>query len=180
MKHSRPAFRILGFLPLLCLQACLLDARVGSDCLQISELMSTNASYAVDADHTELRPDWIELCNVGDLPVDANWYSLRNHDGHNPEASDAWPLPQATVAPGACALVLAEVDYFNIDGHSEWYANFDLGMEVGYVELMAGDMSDDACSDQVWYPWMEDDEAYVRQGDEWVISDSPSPGTPNP
>lgn len=69
--------------------------------LIISEIMAKNTASVMD--NTGNFPDWIELENVSDAPVELAGFTLA--DG---EDEDGWALPVYTIAPGELLVIYAD------------------------------------------------------------------------
>lgn len=68
--------------------------------VRLSEVMGNNAgSYKVESS----TPDWIELCNSSDQPVNLSGYGLSD----NPKNPAMWQFPDVTIAAGGYLVVLA-------------------------------------------------------------------------
>jgi len=101
-----------------------LEARtlLAGDTLLITEFMAANDTVLADANGD--YPDWIEIHNPTNTPVDlAGWYL-----SDDPEQLDMWPLPAVMLDAGAYMIVFASGqaadDY--VDGAGNFHANFKL------------------------------------------------------
>lgn len=128
--------------------------------LRISELMTKNrATLAKGKDF----PDWIELQNVSDAPLDLSGWGLSDGEGKEP-----WPLPEQTLEPGACALILC--------GSDEEDAPFSLSAE----ETVCLYAPSGAVAGRVICPELRSDEAFaLDETGSFCTTLWPSPGYPN-
>ena len=103
----------------------------------ISEFMAANAQSLAAADGS--HPDWIELFNAGDAPIDlAGW-----HLTDDPADLDAWTFPEFPLAPGEFRVVFASgCEAPGVDcppAATEVHTNFRLDAEGDFVALVAPD-----------------------------------------
>ena len=93
--------RSMGALPLVFLLAHVLTLRIHAASLVLSEFMASNHHTLADGNGN--FPDWIEIYNSGDLPMDlANW---RLTD--NPANLSLWTFPGVTLQPRSFLVVFA-------------------------------------------------------------------------
>ena len=109
--------------------------------LRISELMTKNRATLAEGNDF---PDWIELQNVSDAPLDLSGWGLSDEEGEDP-----WPLPEQTLMPGACALILC--------GSAEGDAPFSLSAE----ETVCLYAPSGAVADRVVCPELRADESFA-------------------
>lgn len=145
--------------------------------LVLNELMPDNQGAV--ADPTDNHPDWIELYNAGDKPVNLAGLCLSN----DPAAPDKWVIEsddydETTLAPGAFALLWARGM-----GATDWTdLGFFLPDETGQVLLGFPGPNGVFLLDQIGYTAMETDLSFGRFPDgsgSWSITSVPTPGAAN-
>lgn len=138
--------------------------------LAVNELVSANIQGLLDQD--EETPDWIELINLDDHPVDLDGWGLSD----DPDDPFNTTLPAGALGPGEVLLVLASGKVSTSD---ELHAEFSLATTGDTVVLSAPD----GCPvDQVETPRLYRDVAWGRaQSDpqSWGYFLEPTPGEPN-
>lgn len=106
--------------------------------LVISEIASYNARYLEPGTRKSRYDDWIELRNDSDQPLDLGDYALSD----DPEEPFKSPLPDRTLAPGACVLVWCSGDS-SLSGGGEIHAGFRLSIgESVYLRHESEGLSD--------------------------------------
>lgn len=139
----------------------------GSGPVRINELMSKNATTAVD--ENGITADWVEVANVGSSAVNLYGYALAKDE----KAVNIFRFPDLTLAPGECALVFAD----STAGESPAHAPFKLSSQGGTLMLFNRRGS---VIDSVNYPAMSADISYVRRDSAtWEVSDEATPGRLN-
>jgi hypothetical protein len=103
----------------------------------ISEFMAANAQTLADSNGN--HPDWIELYNAGDVPIDlAGW-----HLTDDPANLTQWTFPTFLLAPGEFRVVFASgCEAPSVDcpaQATELHTNFRLDAEGDFVALVASD-----------------------------------------
>ncbi len=76
----------------------------------INEVSSINSSAWIDEDYDS--PDWIELKNIGQSPINLNEYRISDKD----DAAKAWVLPDTTLNPNDIILISASDKSYNSSG----------------------------------------------------------------
>ena len=133
--------------------------------LRINELMSENVQTLV-TDSGEV-PDWIELVNTGDEPVDLNHWSMLLESN----LKKAYRFPNRTLAPGEYLLIYA----VGRAGMGEYDAPFTLPASGGDRLVLLNPRGQ--VVDSVELVELSKDQSYSRQDSgEWEICDTPSPG----
>lgn len=163
----RKAFILLAFLPLW------MGLSLGSVSAQlfINELMSSNGSTIQDEDGD--YPDWVEIYNAGDEPVNLMGYGLSDR----PNNPFKWRFPQWVIAPGEYLIVFAS-DKNRTTGpylHTSWAISAE-GEEIVLADSN-GTILDR--SDALPIPR---DVSYGRKpdgGPDWFFFNQPTPGAPN-
>lgn len=138
--------------------------------VRINEIMSGNRHTLVDADGNS--PDWIEVMNVGGSEVDLKGYTLAKDSS----GANAFTFPELWLAPGECALVLAD-SRLRTDAAETLHAPFRLSSAGDALMLFnaAG-----TAIDTVNLPALGADQSYVRAGDnQWQTCSTPTPCLPN-
>lgn len=135
----------------------------------ISEAMASNKSYLAE----QGCPDWIELCNEGEVDVDlSGWYI--SDDPENPTGGTV--LPQRTLGPGEYLLIYADGKDC-VDEQGGIHANFSLSASGECLVLT--DASGRAVS-RMYFGALERDMSCARLNDgSFTTSLTPSPGWPN-
>ena len=138
-------------------------ADAASTALRISELMSENMQMLIN-DEGEV-PDWIEIQNVSDEPVELRNWSMMLESRPN----RAYRFPNRVLAPGEYLLIYASGDAGELD------APFSLPASGGDTLVLLDGRG--RVADAVSLPELSADQSYQRlENGEWEISASPSPG----
>ena len=126
------------------------------------------------ADNTELEdedldtPDWIELFNDQDTPINLSGYFLTN----DPLDRTLWIMPAIILQPSAHALVFAsgkDRPHTSTPPHT----NFRLPKEGGYLALVAPDGN--TLVSEITYPPQAEDVSFAELG----YLETPTPGVAN-
>ena len=133
----------------------------------ISEIMSTNASTYPDENGHYY--DYIELYNRSGESVDLNgWYLSDDADSLR-----KWRIPELTLQSGECVVIHAsKLDRREDSAHL--HTNFGLSSE-GETLLLVNPQG--RIMDRVEFDLLKADEALTRNGDDWISSAAPSPGS---
>lgn len=179
--------RCISVLPLLC--ACIVDVEVGAQCLLITEVMSAEGQFIFDSEATDdatiletdggptddsddYRPDWIEVCNLGDVRARTEIYRIVSHDQANPFAPLPVTLPVRNLRPQGCELLVADPGR----GGSPHVLPFDLeGTSDGFLRL-EGIGEAGGCVQNVDYPPLAQTLSYSRIDGDWQVTREPTPG----
>ena len=136
--------------------------------LIISEVMTKNSAYTMDDNGA--FPDWLELCNISDSPIELEGFVVS-------DGSSGWTMPACTLEAGEFKLVFA--DGTNSVG-KEWHTDFSLGSdEMVSLFSPSGDLiCTAACSE---CGSAHSDIFRFDGGTELVgeVSNYPTPGYPN-
>lgn len=136
--------------------------------LIISEVMTKNSAYTMDDNGA--FPDWLELCNISDSPIELEGFVVS-------DGSSRWTMPACTLEAGEFKLVFA--DGTNSVG-KEWHTDFSLGSdEMVSLFSPSGDLiCTAACSE---CGSAHSDIFRFDGGTELVgeVSNYPTPGYPN-
>lgn len=146
------------------------DAR-GQSGLCINEILASNSEGIQDEDGE--HPDWIELFNKGDEPLDLSGYFLSDKT----DEPQMWSFPSVVLEPGSFLIVFAS-GKDRTDG--PWlHTNFKISADGEYVLLSdAGGQLVDAYSPIA----LGSDHSYGRLPDggaTLVVFSTPSPGSSN-
>ncbi|MCL4177641.1 MAG: lamin tail domain-containing protein [Verrucomicrobia bacterium] len=149
------------------------SVRTGSSELpmRLSELVADN-QFSLKDGHGD-APDWIELRNPGNLPVNLAGWGLSD----NPAQPMKWTFPTLTVEPHGALIIFASgrAEPFDPTGHV--HAGFRLEKNGGPVILTASDGV--TTVDTVSYPALDTDLAYGRDlAGNWTFLE-PTPGAVN-
>lgn len=134
----------------------------------LNELMASNKSTLRDArDHS---PDWVELYNAGDAPVDLTGLCLSD----NARQLDRFVFDGVTLQPGECLLVYCSGEDRMTE--TELHASFKLAAEGETLYLSHHGV----LLDSVTFLHMEQDVSLARGADgAWALADMPTPGRAN-
>ncbi len=141
--------------------------------LRISEFLAANGSGIIDADRD--TPDWVEIENYGDQPIDLAGWSLSD-DADDPSA---WVFPGHVLAPGERLVVFASAKDRVEEG--EFHASFKLNRSGDSVYLYPPEIPRAAVSFFEDYPAQRPDHSYgvATDGSVGYFFD-PTPGEVNP
>ena len=138
--------------------------------LRLNEIMTSNGGAMVDA--SGKTPDWVEVANVSNRPVDLGGYIL----ARSAKAGNVFAFPQMTLDAGACAIVFADGDLRAVAGE-ELHAPFRLSS--GGDVLMLFNQAEVAV-DTVNIPALGANMSYARRDrDHWEADSRPTPGLAN-
>ena len=135
--------------------------------LQISELMSANASYLKGA--YGKTADWIELYNGSDRTLNLKDYAFST----NKNNLSAYPLPDKTLAPGAYCVIILSQDSISLSAYDRLETNLSSAGELVYISR------GDRVIDYVNLPEMPTDMAYGRTNGSFACLSVPTPGDQN-
>ena len=137
---------------------------------RLNEIMTANGGVMVDA--TGATPDWVEVANVGNRPLNLNGYVL----ARSAKAGNVFVFPDVILQPGECAVVYADGS-LQAELGEELHAPFRLS-STGDVLMLFN--TADVAVDTVNIPQLAEDEAYVRvDRDTWTASSQTTPGLLN-
>lgn len=140
--------------------------------VQISELVAANR-YSLKDGYGE-APDWVELRNTGDTPVDLSGWGLSD----DPARPMKWTFPATLLAPHGALTVFASGRGTARDAAGNLHAGFRLEKSGGALVLTANDGV--TTVDRLpAYPELDTDLAFGRDLDgRWTYLE-PTPGGPN-
>ncbi len=142
-----------------------------SGTVHLNELMSDNVSTWIS--ETGEAPDWIEIINSGNEPVEIGKYSLMLQSKIN----RAFSFPEYTLQPGECKLIYAGGLNMSTAG-DEWNAPFKLSPSGGEMLILLN--AQGKAVDSVTLPELDEDAAYARGADdEWTVVKKATPGASN-
>jgi len=101
--------------------------------VRINEFMAQNSQTLKDANGN--TPDWIELYNPSNAPVDMTGYGLSD----DPNMPMKWVFPDVNIPAHACLLVFASGDSNSIDTQAVLHADWKLSAQGESVVLTAPD-----------------------------------------
>jgi hypothetical protein len=142
-RHALPALLLALILP-LCAS--------GQDLL-ISEFLAVNESGHTNA--LGQTPDWIELFNTTDAPIDLTGWYLSDSDGNLRK----WRFPSGQIAPKGYFLVYASNSSFSLT-NGEYHTNFKLSGDGEFLALTRPDGSTVEHSYTPAYPEQAPDISY--------------------
>ncbi len=144
--------------------------------VRITEVMTANIDTHLDEDGDS--PDWIELHNDGDTPVNLGGYFLSD----NPDDLNTWELPAVELAAGGYLVIFAS-DKDRRQVGANLHTNFQLKNGGEFLALVSPDKTTitDAYDPEV--PQLDEGESYgvqLKSGN-WVVHffDTPTPGAEN-
>ena len=144
-------------------------AAQGSGAVRLNEIMSENTSTLI-TDAGEV-PDWIEIINVSNAPVEIGKYTLMLESNLN----RAFTFPEYTLESGAC-LVIHAAGMRAAGG--DWEAPFKLSAAGGDTLVLLN--AQGKAVDSVELPELDADAAYARQSDgSWSVTRRATPGRGN-
>ncbi|MFT6864525.1 MAG: hypothetical protein ACJAVK_003092 [Akkermansiaceae bacterium] len=136
----------------------------------ISEFMASNETTLADEDGD--FPDWIEIFNPDDEPVELGGYYLTD----DAQVLNRWVFPATTLGPGEWLVVFASGKDRDV---GELYTDFRLAAGGEYLALVAPDRTTVVSDFGERYPPQFEDESY-GQGDFGTgYFDEASPGMAN-
>ncbi|MEM7387538.1 MAG: lamin tail domain-containing protein, partial [Verrucomicrobiota bacterium] len=122
------------------LAAFLLPLAVAEATPVISEFMASGSEAPADADGN--TPDWIEIHNPDQVPVNLSAYSLTDDQ----ENLQKWTFPEVTLEPQGYLIVFASGKDRR---EGEWHTNFELN---GGGEFLAFSAPDGMILSEFTYP----------------------------
>ena len=138
--------------------------------LRINEIMSANSGVLTD--EAGDTPDWVEITNISNRPVNLKGYVL----ARNSKAGNVFIFPDMNLEAQESVLVFAD-SHLSEEAGKELHAPFRLS--AGGDVLMLFNQADVAI-DTVNIPAMAENTVYARTGaDTWEVSDKPTPGRMN-
>ena len=141
----------------------------GAGAVRLNEIMSENTSTLI-TDAGEV-PDWIEIANVSNAPVEIGKYTLMLESNLN----QAFTFPEYTLESGEC-LVIHAVGVRA--AREKWDAPFRLSAAGGDTLVLLN--AQGKAVDSVELPELDADAAYVRQSDGgWSVTGRATPGRNN-
>ncbi|WP_102412085.1 lamin tail domain-containing protein [Beduinella massiliensis] len=143
-------------------------ASTGDPSLHITEAMSSNRTAYPD--ETGSFPDWIELTNEGDAPIDLDGYGLSDR-----ETKIAFVFPKMTLEPGGRVVVFAS-DETRSEAGKPLHAKFKLS-SVGDSVVLFG--PDGVVMESIQIPAMDSDTSYAKTDEGFIITDMYTPGYEN-
>ena len=137
--------------------------------IRISEVMSSNKGALVDGNGDS--PDWIELTNTGDSPVNLQGWSLMD----DPDKLNPFTFPDFTLEPGQYVIVYASG---NLQTSGDFHTPFRLSASGDRVLLFD---SEGRAVETINLPALDTNQVYMRVADsgEWAISTMYTPGMAN-
>ena len=138
-----------------------------ADALRLNEVMSSNGSAVALSDGS--LPDWVEIENTSDQPIDLTGYALMNAAKPN----RAFAFPGGVLDAGARAVVYCDgSDKALVNG--EYHAPFRLPASGATLALLN---RKGIAADVVALPALGKDQVYCRdESGEWTIEDYAAPG----
>lgn len=134
--------------------------------LRITEVMASNASALIMDDGS--LPDWVEIRNVSNKPVDLNGYGLMAATKLN----QAFTFTHHMLQPGEYCVIYAD----GTGENSQFHAPFKIPASGETIALL--DRSGDTV-DMVVTPELGRDQSYALDGGSWKITDASTPGADN-
>lgn len=142
-----------------------------SKAIFINEIMSSNKSILVDAQGN--TPDWIELYNSSDKPLNLEGFGLSD----NASKLGKWVFPNLVIPPEGYLIVFASG--LNTFVQNQPHTNFRIDSDG--EEIILSD-SQGNIIDQIEIPQLDVNISFGRKHDslsQWVIFENPTPGYPN-
>ncbi len=152
--------------------------------LVISEFMASNGSISLDLPGIDGFPDWIELHNRGDEPVDLSGWSLTD----DPDDLQRFMFSSAVLPAGGYLIVIASGDVSNNNNTGPPHAPFRLSASgeylaladpSGIVSFAYGDPHATSPEDQGFPPQYQDISFGLGRQDELEFFVDPTPGRAN-
>ncbi len=145
------------------------NSQVVAPGLHITEVMSSNKKTLPD--EKGAFPDWIELTNEGNTPLNLDGFGLSDR-----EDKIIFTFPhEDRLEPGARVIVFASNESQSYAG-SAYHANFKIS-SAGETLVLFGPEGD--AIEHITVPAMAGDMVYAKTSDSWIISDQPTPGYEN-
>ncbi|MFV2069654.1 MAG: CotH kinase family protein, partial [Pirellulales bacterium] len=142
--------------------------------LLITEFMASNSDTLLDSDGAS--PDWIEIYNPGDGPIDLAGWSLTD----DAAATGKWTFPTTPLDADGYLVVFASGKDRGVAG-AELHTNFKLSAGGEYVALVSpdGTVVSEYGADGVDYPPQSADISYGLTGEGPDYLSTPTPGEVN-
>ena len=138
--------------------------------VRINEIMSSNGGVITDRDGNS--PDWVEIANVSNGPVNMKGYVL----ARNAKAGNVFIFPDMVLQAGECAIVFAD-SHLSEEAGGELHAPFRLSASGDVLMLFN---QADVAVDTVNIPALKENTVYARIGkDQWQVSETVTPGALN-
>lgn len=137
--------------------------------IRVNEAMSSNKRAL--SDDTGSSPDWIELTNTGNSPVNLKGWSLMD----DPDKLNPFTFPEYTLQPGEFVIVYASG---KLQTSGAFHAPFKLSASGDRIMLFD---SEGRVAETVNLPALDTNQVYMRPADggEWVVSSMYTPGLSN-
>jgi hypothetical protein len=128
-----------------------------------NEVQADNMSTWQDEDY--LTPDWIEIYNASDEPIDLDRIEIEDGSGAD------WDGGSGVLAPGSVLMLIAD------DADGDLHLPFSLSKDGEQLAIRV----DDVVTDRVWTGFLDEDLSVARfpDGREWAPTARPTPGWPN-
>ena len=135
--------------------------------IRINEIMTSNKSAL--RDDAGLYPDWVELYNAGDHPVDITGWMLTERT----KKSKLFVFPNQILAPGEFVIVFASNKLEN-EANRPYHAPFKLSSGGDSLMLFDGNSK---VVESVNIPPLMEDQVYARSGSagDWMITSEYTP-----
>jgi len=139
--------------------------------VRINEVVADNL-YSMEDGYGN-APDWIELRNTGNSPVDLTGWGLSD----NASKPMKWVFPVTNIPPHSTLIVFASNKELAVDPEGNLHADFSLQKDGESLYLTAADAV--TTMDSIAYPELDTDLSYGRdlQGN-WTLME-PTPGAVN-
>ena len=142
----------------------------GDGPVRLNEIMSSNGGVLVD--NAGETPDWVEVANIGNRPVNLNGYVLAK----SAKAGNVFVFPDVMLQAGDCAIVYAD-STLQAELGEELHAPFRLSSEGDTLMLFN---AADVAVDTVNLPALDENVAYVRRDrNTWARDAQSTPGLLN-
>ena len=139
--------------------------------VRISEIVADNRYSLKDGYGNS--PDWVELRNPGNAPVDLTGWGLSD----SPAVPMKWTFPDVNIAPHSTLIVFASGRHTPFDPAGNLHASFRLGKDGGALVLATPNGA--TTVDSISYPELDTDLAYGRDLEgHWTFLD-PTPNAVN-
>ncbi len=140
----------------------------GTKNIRISEVMASNRRAYPDAHGN--YPDWVEIENTGDAPVNLGGIGLSDRDNRI-----LFIFPDMELAPGEFTIVFCDDTNQAVSG-LPLHARFKISA-LGETIYLFDQTS--LVFDSVTVPALNSDTSYARDGEKWFITEKFTPGYPN-
>lgn len=138
--------------------------------VRINEIMTANGGVITDNDGN--TPDWVEIANVSDDPINLKGYVL----ARNAKAGNVFIFPDMVLRGGECVIVFAD-SHLQEEAGGELHAPFRLSASGDVLMLFN---QADVAVDTVNIPSLQENAVYARTGkDQWAVIETPTPGRMN-